>query len=80
MRHFRATIVAEGEQYVLHILSVCVCVALGIKHAMRMSRIVNNGLPGSHKRHDFRKLLLNITCVLILSTIPTETFLILRRI
>ena len=59
---------------------MCVCACVGIKHAMRMSRIFNYGLPGSHKRHDFRKLLLIITCVLILPTIATETFLILRRI
>ena len=42
---------------------VCVFVALGIRHAMRMHRIVICGQPRStiflstlsHKRHDFRK-------------------------
>jgi hypothetical protein len=54
-----------------------VSVALVIRHAKRMRRII---LPSvvcpalqyfstlSHKGHDFRKKLLNIKCVLIFST------------
>ena len=39
MGRFLISIVV-GKQYVLHILSVCVCVALGIQDAVRMRRII----------------------------------------
>ena len=48
---------------------VCLCVDLGIQNEMGMSCIVVCGQPGfsifftfSHKRHVFRKMLLNIQC------------------
>jgi hypothetical protein len=56
--------------------SKCVSVALVIYHAKAHAPyyIVNCGLSGStyfstlsHRRHDFRKRLLNMTCVLIFS-------------
>jgi hypothetical protein len=40
MRRIRETSVAVEKQQVLHVLSVCVCVALVIQHAKRMRRIV----------------------------------------
>ena len=57
-------------------------VALGIRHAMRMSPIAICGLPCStvfstfsHKRHDFREKLFNIKCVLWFSVqLLSETF------
>jgi len=60
----RVTIVAVEMQYVLHIMSECVCVfvALGIQHAMCVSRILIYGVRGSaiflqgiSYRYDFRK-------------------------
>jgi len=68
--------------------SESVFVALGIKHAMRMSHIILSPMvcPAvqyfptlSHTRHDFRKAVIERKmCVLISSTIMPETFLILR--
>jgi hypothetical protein len=40
MRCIRATIVVVEQQYVLHILSVCVAVV--IMHAMRMRRVISS--------------------------------------
>jgi hypothetical protein len=62
-------------------------VAILSKHATLRS-IAICGLSGctdfstlSHKRHDFRKSVIeHKTCVLIFSTILSEAFLILRRI
>ena len=47
LRRFRATIAAVEKQYVLHILSVCVCVfvTLGIQDAMRMRHFAICVLP-----------------------------------
>jgi hypothetical protein len=45
LRRFRATTVAVEKLKLLHILNVFV--ALGIQHAMRKSRTVICGLPGS---------------------------------
>ena len=63
----------------------CVFVALSIYHAILMSHVIC-GLPGStiffhisHKRHDFRKQLLDIKCVLIFARILSVIFLILSR-
>ena len=39
-RRVRATIVVVEKQWVLHNLSLCVFVALGIQHAMRVRLIV----------------------------------------
>ena len=69
-------------------LELLILRALGIQHAMRMRFIVTCDLPGStkcfstlsHKRHDFRKQLLNMKCVFRFSLqILSETFLIPRR-
>ena len=70
--------------------SVCVFVALGIQHAMRMRRVTLSSVACrallyfstvSQKRHDFRRKLLSINCVFSFSLqISFETFLILRRI
>ena len=72
--------------------SECVIVALVIQHATRMHHVVLSSLacpnlhffpPTSHKRKDFSKKKKKVTehkmCVLILSTILSGTFLILRR-
>jgi len=45
LRRVRITIVAVGKEFVLHNLSVCVFVALGIRYGMRMRHIVVCGLP-----------------------------------
>jgi hypothetical protein len=45
LRRVRATIVAMEKQQVLHTL--CACVALGIRRAMRMRHTAICGLPGS---------------------------------
>ena len=66
----------------------CVSVALCILHAMRMLHIVICDCPAVqyfstlfHKRHDFRKKVLNMKCVFLFSLqLLSETFLILRRI
>ena len=42
----RVTFVTAEKQQVLYILNICVCVAVGIHHAMRMHRIVICGLSG----------------------------------
>ena len=44
MRSVLATIFAVEKQQVVHILSVCVCVALVVQHAMPMRHIVICGL------------------------------------
>jgi hypothetical protein len=40
LRRFPFTAVVAVKQYVLYILSVCVCIALVIQHAMRMRPII----------------------------------------
>ena len=58
MRHVHVTMVAIGKEYVLHIMSVCLCVcvcvgacarmcvALGIQHTMHICHLVIYGLSG----------------------------------
>jgi len=63
--------------------------ALVIQHTKRMRRIILSPVASlslqyfstlSHKRHDFRRELLNIKCVVALSLeLSFETFLIVRR-
>jgi len=65
-------------------------VALAIQHAQRMRRIILSSLACltvpyfstlSHKRHDFRKIFLNIKCLFWFSLqLLSELFLILKRI
>jgi len=65
-------------------------VALAVQHAQRVRRIILSSLACltvpyfstlSHKRHDFRKMLLNIKCLFWFSLQRlSERFLILRRI
>jgi hypothetical protein len=45
--HVLATIIALEKQNVLHIVSVCLCVALVIQHAKRMCHTVIDGLSRS---------------------------------
>jgi len=46
-RHVRTAIVAMDKQQVVHILSVCVCVVLVIRHAIRLRHIAICGLSCS---------------------------------
>ena len=76
------------KQYLLHIVRVCVIVALVIQHAMRMRRIVIFGLPGSTiffhvislmARLPKKKMLSNMKCIFrFYLQLSSETFLILR--
>ena len=64
--------------------TVCVFVALGIRHAMSMPHAVICGLPGSTifstLSHESSKTLMNIKCVFRVSTqLLSEIFFILRR-
>ena len=85
MRRVCAKIVAVEEQY--YRWWVCVCLALGTQHAMRMRHTVISGLPGSTVFFHIisqtawfsKKKLLNTKCVFWLSVqLLTETFVILR--
>jgi hypothetical protein len=91
VRRVRVIIVAMEKQYVLHIPSACVCVALIIQHAKRMHRIILSSvaclaLPYfsalSQKRHKFlKKKVFRIKCVFWFSLqLLSERFLILRII
>ena len=69
---------------------VCVSVDLVIQHSKHIRRIILSSVVCfpvpyfstlSHKRHDFRKKLLNIKCVFWFSLkLLSEMFLIIRRI
>jgi len=71
MKCVHVTTVAVEKQYVLHILSVCVCVALVNQHAMRIGHfILSYDLSSStlfstlfHKRNDFLEKVLSQKCV-----------------
>ena len=62
-----------------------VCIVLVMQHhCVMLSSVASPAVPYfsmfSHKWHDFLKRLLSVKCVLIFSTLLSETFLILRRI
>jgi hypothetical protein len=90
LRHVRVTTVAVEKQKVLHILCVCVSVALVIQHAVRMRCIIFSSVacPAtqnisalSHKWHDFRgNVIEHKMCLLIFFTIMSKIFPIVRII
>jgi hypothetical protein len=80
IERFRVKIVDVEKQELLHTLCVCVCVALLIQHAMHMRRNIMCGLPRSTTAwFPEKKVTEHKMCVLIFSTLLSETFLILRR-
>jgi hypothetical protein len=65
------TVAVENSKYSIT-YSQCVYVALDIQHAKRMRRVILSSVAClavpyfstlSHKRHDFRKNLLNVECL-----------------
>jgi len=60
--------------------------SLSVQYAMRMRRVIMSCLAEPyfptlpHKRHDLKKKILNIKCVLISLQLLSDKFLILRRI
>ena len=80
------------KQYILHIVSVCVCIlALIIRHAKCIfsspcyivicGLVLQNFFTLSHKQHNFQKSLLNVKCLFLFSLqLTSEISRILRRI